>query len=84
MVQGIITVYNAGKGSNLKNLPGGEADDSFEEDGHGAVMDRGRSPYLAQRVSKFGPDGALQGEPCSHRTRWFVLCTTKHRELYIL
>lgn len=33
-------------------------------------MDRGCSPYLAQRVSKFGLDGALQGEPCSHRTRW--------------
>jgi hypothetical protein len=46
-VQGAILVCDAGEGSEVENLPGCEVDDGVENDGHGAVLDQRRSPYLA-------------------------------------
>lgn len=63
--------------------PNGEV----EDDGHGVVVDRLCTPYLARQLLVFGTDSALQDVPhsafgwttTSITTRWFVRSTSQYR-----
>jgi hypothetical protein len=89
-VQCTITVYDAGEGSEVEDLSGGEVDGGVEGDGHGFVLNRHRSPYLARQLSVFGTDDTLWGITRSvfGRTarstvaRRFMLSMTGGRGLY--
>jgi hypothetical protein len=64
----------------VENLPGVEDDRNAEGDGHGAIVYRCRTPYLARQLSMFSPKCALLGSPrsafgrtaTSITTRWYV------------
>lgn len=89
-MQGTPLVDDAGEGSEMENLSGGEIEDDAENDIHEVVRNRCRTPYLALQLSVFGTDGALRGVPCSAFerastsiiTRWFIRGTMKHDKLY--
>lgn len=54
----------------MENLSYGEADDGIEDDGHGAILDRRRLPYLVHQLSDFGTNGALHDAP--HSAFWWL------------
>jgi hypothetical protein len=79
-MQGAPLVDDAGEVSKMENLSCDEIEDDVENDIHGVVRNRCRTPYLARQLSVFGTDGALRGIPCSAFertlasiiTRWFM------------
>lgn len=54
-----LYVRNAGKGSKVEDLPGGEVEDDVEDDDHGAVGNRCCTHYLACQLSVFGTNDTL-------------------------
>jgi hypothetical protein len=90
VVQGAPLVHNAGNGFEVENLPSGEAKEGVQNNGHGAIVDRHRGPYLASQLLEFGTDGTLRGIQRSAFgwmirsivARWFVWGTMEHSGLY--
>lgn len=78
-------------GSEVEDLPDGEAEHSGEGDDHGVIVDRRRTPYLVGQLSVFSTDDTLRGIPRGAfermalliTARWFGQSTTEH-EHYVL
>ena len=90
-MQDSLLIGDEGEGFEVGNLPGVEDDRSAEDDGHGAIVNRLRSPYLARQLLMFSPDCALLGSSCSAfgRTttsiaaRWYMRKHVGTQRIYI-
>jgi hypothetical protein len=65
-------VRAAGEGSEVENLPCGEAGNSVEDDDHGAFVDWHRLPYMACQLSDFSTEYALLDIPHNAFEREFL------------